>query len=125
MTQVWTGSFQSSTYPMIYGNLKTTLKPLTEWDYKTIVNIEFTGFASIIQSIFSKYMKVNVLVSKDKKFYTKIGDANVVFSTGNITPTTTLIEGMYEVKKNDYISSGKFYLQIGEGNYEKSNCSIM
>jgi len=125
MSQVWTGSFMSSTYPLIYGNLKTTLRPLSVWNYNTTVNIEFTGFASVIQGIFSKYMNANVLVKNDGKFYTTFGGADVVFSTGEIRPDSQLIQGTYTVKRGDYMSDGKFYLKMGDGNYENSNCSIM
>jgi len=72
----------SSTYPLIYGNLKTTLRPLSVWNYNTTVNIEFTGFASVIQGIFSKYMNANVLVKMVGKFYQIFGGEEVGFGLG-------------------------------------------
>ena len=127
MSQIWTGSFKSTTYNSIYGNLKTELKPLTEWNYNTNVYINFTGFISIIQAFFKKNMVANVVVKNNKELYTTFGGANVRFIVPQtIKPDDDLIKGQYFVERGNYKSTGNFYLMKGDGNFGcENNCSIM
>lgn len=126
MTEVWTGSFCSDNVIGVRGNLYTTLHPFTKWDYLTKIEIDFVGFASIIQNIFHPNMILDVLISNDQKFNINCYGVDITFVLDDkISPGDTFLKGKYIAKKNNYYSHGRLYLQKGDENYENENCSIM
>lgn len=122
---VWTGSFRSNNIPGVYGNLWTMLKPLNEWNYKTKVKVNFTGFAAVVQNIFNKELIIDVKVADQKKFELSYNKINITFNLDKeININDNVITGTYTAKGGNYESHGELYLQKGDGNYENSNCVI-
>jgi len=125
MSNIWTGSFRSNNVPGVYGNLYTVLKPLTVWGYKTKVEVTFTGFAGIIQNIFSPEMQVEIVVKKDKTIHLNYNGVKIVFEFDHdINENTVIVNGHYIATKGEYKSTGQLYLQKGDDNYENNNCII-
>jgi len=115
--EIWKGKFQSDTYSFIYGRLRTQLKPLDQFGYKTKVIVQFDGFAALISTIFSSYMEPTVEVYDAKKFKTQIGKAEVEFFIDTpLTKNTKHVSGRYvsQVASSNYRSTGKFTLEKQE-----------
>lgn len=110
----WRGGFQSKTLGIVYGTLKTKLKPWTEMDYDATVSVQFCGPMVLISSIFSSHMNPVVRVKQGKEFTTKIGKADVVFYIDtDLTPETKEVRGHYvsKVPSRNYSSKGTFFLK--------------
>ena len=126
LCNLWTGTFRSNTYGYVHGNIHIQLRPLDQWGYKTTAKINFTGFAAVIQSIFSQNMQVQVDVTHNKCFTVAFGPAVATLTLDSIpTVNDTYIHGHYKVVKGTYVSDGEFYLMSGANNFEKGGCAVM
>ena len=114
--EVWKGKFNSTTYPFIYGRLKTELNPLNVVGYTTTVKVQFDGIASIANGIFSQYMEPKIQVCSGNKFTTKIGSSAVEFFIDEDMPLSNdlmRVRGHYisRVESRNYVSEGTFSLE--------------